>query len=217
MYAAARRLLFPAAPFAAEGLWSTRATCSTARFSPARSFSCAASSALATSPTMAVPVGGSGLWSGLGSCACNLATSSAFLPAVGSPASARSARSCATLSCARLACAGAFSAFTADAKWTSRRLTSSSFLPVVLSPSAASLARSSATVILAAACVSGPSGAQWLLNTLVGLAAASALVRAVARTEPSCRGWQPSQAYTVREAMSQLLTWLPHSPQRAWL
>ena len=46
----------------------------------------------------------------------------------------------------------------------------------------------------------------------MGAEAPKAFRRAGARTVPGCRGWQAVQAYTLRAAMSHMLTAAPHSP-----
>jgi hypothetical protein len=51
----------------------------------------------------------------------------------------------------------------------------------------------------------------------VGVLAASALLRAGEMTAPSGSGWHVWQAYTVRAAIAQVDTLLPHRPHSAWL
>jgi len=92
-------------------------------------------------------------------------------------------------------------------------------LPFESSCSPSSAAFSSFTVIWAGIACAAASGAQWLLNCLVGVLAFSADALPGASSVPGskCKGWQVSQAYTLRACMSQVLMLEPHLPHVAWL
>ena len=92
-------------------------------------------------------------------------------------------------------------------------------LPFESSCSPSSAALSSFTVIWAGIAWAAASGAQWLLNCLVGVLAFSADALPGASSVPGskCKGWQVSQAYTLRACMSHVLILEPHLPHVAWL